>query len=164
MELVTPDIGLLAWMTLVFLILLFLLRKFAWKPILKALHDRENSIENALKSAENAKAEMAKLGDENKKLMLEARHERELLLKEAETMKNQIIAEAKEKASIEADRIITQAKADIQSEKQLIVSEIKSQIASLSIEIAEKVLKEELADKAKQQSVINDMLQKVNIN
>lgn len=164
MELVTPDIGLFFWMTLTFLILLFILGKFAWKPIMKALKDRENSIDEALQAAEKAKQEMANLEADNKKLLQEARLEREKLLKEAEAMKDIIVSEAKEKAVEEAQKIIASARETIKNERQIAVSELKEQLAVLSIEIAEKILKEELADSEKHKQLMNNLLDDININ
>ncbi len=127
MELVTPEIGLIVWTTLSFLILLFVLGKFAWKPILKSVNDRESSIRDALAEAENARKEMQNLHADNERILKEARAERESMLKDARDMKNKIVADAKEAAQIEADKMVKQAQATIESEKKAAVADIKSQ-------------------------------------
>lgn len=164
MDLVTPDIGLLFWMTLSFLIVLFLLRKFAWKPILKMLREREESITDALEEAKKARNEMANLKADNESLLAEARAEREVILREANETKAAIVAEAKEKAKAEGDQIVKQARETIQNEKMAAITELKNQVASLSIDIAEKILKEELSSEEKQKSLINNLLDDVSLN
>lgn len=142
--------GLFFWQTLIFLLLIFLLRKFAWKPILDAVNEREEGIKNALLSAENAKKEMQNLKSDNEKLLADARVERDVMLKEAREIKDKIISEAKEDAQVQAGKMIEQAKAAINSEKNAAMTELKNQVSSLSIEIAEKVLREELSNKESQ--------------
>jgi len=164
MDLITPDIGLLAWMLLSFSIVLIILKKFAWKPILSALKEREEFIENSLTEARRAKEEMALLKHQNEDLMKDAQVERENILKEARDMKNQIIADAKDKAKETGDKLIQQAREEIQSEKKAAVSEIKGQVASLSIEIAERILKTELAEDKKQKVLIDNLLEEVKLN
>ena len=164
MELVTPNIGLVFWMTLAFGILLFILGKFAWKPIMKMIKERENTIEEALQTAEKTKLEMANLQLSNEKLLKEAKEEREALLREARKIKDGIVLEAKHKATDEANKIIESARLSIQNEKMAAITELKNQIASLSIEIAEKILKAELADKDKQNLLINKFLDEVKLN
>ena len=164
MELVTPSIGLLFWMTLSFAILLFILGKFAWKPIMKMIKERENSIEEALQAAEKTKLEMANLHISNEKLLKEAKEERELMMREARKVKDGIIAEAKQKAINEANLIMESARQNIQNEKMAAITDLKNQIASLSIEIAEKILTAELADKEKQNQLINKLLAEVKLN
>lgn len=164
MDLVTPAIGLVFWTVLIFIILLVLLRKFAWKPILNAVKDRTDSIREALSSAEKAKDEMAKLQSDNELILKEARIERDNIIKEARDLKDKTIAEAKSQAKSEADTIIASAKAAIQNEKRAAINEIKNQVASLSIEIAEKILSKELSEKDSQKALIEDLLNKTNIN
>jgi F-type H+-transporting ATPase subunit b len=164
MELVTPAIGLIFWTAVVFIILFILLAKFAWKPILAAVKEREESIENALSAAEKAKDEMKSLQADNQKILAEAKNERDLLLKEAREVKDSIIAEAKATATAEGERLLVQARTNIQNEKNAAVAEIKTQVATLSIEIAEKILKTELNTDEKQKSLVNNLLVDVNLN
>ena len=164
MDLVTPQIGLLFWTVLIFLILVFLLAKFAWKPILNMVEERTKNIEDALNSAENAKKEMAGLKAENEQIMKEARAERDKIVREAREMKDKIIEESKETAKAEADTILAQARKLIDDEKRAAMNELKDQVASLSIEIAEKILTKELSDKKKQAELIDDILQQSNLN
>ena len=164
MDLVTPQIGLLFWTVLIFLVLVFLLAKFAWKPILKMVEERTKNIEDALNSAENAKKEMAGLKAENEQIMKEARAERDKIVREAREMKDKIIEESKETAKAEADKILAQARKLIDDEKRAAMNELKNQVASLSIEIAEKILTKELSDKKKQAELIDDILQQSNLN
>lgn len=162
--LVTPDLGLIVWTTVVFCILLFLLAKFAWKPILKAVNQREQSIEEALNKAEEAKKEMAQLVSANEDLLKEARAERDEMLKEARVLKDKIVAEAKAKANEDAERIIESAKESIQHEKMAAVTELKNQVAKLSIEIAEKILNQELSNETKQASMIDNVVENIQLN
>lgn len=164
MGLVTPGIGLVFWTTLSFLIVLFLLKKMAWKPILSSLKEREESITEALKAADKAKFEMAELKAGNKKLLNEARVERDVLLKEARETKNKIIADAKTSAQVEAGKIVKSAQETIENQKKAAISELKEQVAILSIEIAEKVLKQELADPKKQEDLIQNSIKDFNLN
>jgi F-type H+-transporting ATPase subunit b len=164
MELITPGIGLVFWTTIVFVILFVLLAKFAWKPILGAIKEREQSIENALAAAENAKAEMAKLKSDNERILLEARNERDALLKDARETKEKLIAEAKSIAASEGEKMLAAARTNIQNEKLAAIAELKNQVAVLSIEIAEKILKSELSSDEKQKSLVNNMLKDVNLN
>ena len=164
MELITPAIGLIFWTTLTFGILFFLLKKMAWKPILGAVEDREKSIKDALASAEKARKEMQNLTADNERILKEARNDREKLLKEARSMREQMIEEAKDEAQIEADKLITKAKEGIVNEKLAAIADLKSQVADLSIGIAEKLLKEELASKDNQVKLIETMLKDVNLS
>ena len=156
--------GLFFWQTLIFLLLVFLLKKFAWKPILDAVNEREEGIKNALLSAENAKREMQNLKSDNEKLIADARVERDVMLKEARDIKDKIVSEAKAEAQVQAGKMIEQAKAAINSEKNAAMAELKNQVSSLSIEIAEKVLKSELTDKASQTKLVEKMLGDVKLN
>lgn len=162
--LVTPELGLIIWSTLVFCILFFLLAKFAWKPILKAVKDREASIENALNAAEQAKKEMQELSANNEVLLNQARAERDEMLKDARAVKDKMISDAKVTANAEAERIIASAKEAIQHEKLAAITDLKNQVATLSIEIAEKILKQELSTAEKQKSLIDNAVGEINLN
>ncbi|TAD97939.1 MAG: F0F1 ATP synthase subunit B [Bacteroidetes bacterium] len=164
MELITPNIGLIFWTTLVFLVVLFALTKFAWKPIVSAIQERDASIEKALKSAEEAKAEMAKLNSSNQLLLREAQGEKDKILKEAKQIADKMIADAKEKAQVEADKEIAKAKDAIQNEKKIALAEVKSQVAALSVSIAEKLLKKELQNKDSQTALVYDFLKDTKFN
>ena len=164
MGLLTPDYGLLFWMVLSFSIVLFILKKFAWKPILSALKEREKSIEGALKSAEKAKAEMAKMQADNEKILAEARLERDKLIKEARQMKDKIVEDAKALAQAEGQKMIEAARLLINSEKKAAIKEIKDQVAVLSIQIAEKLIKDKLADNANQSEYIDKLLKDIKLN
>lgn len=164
MDLVTPGLGLIFWMLITFTILLVLLRKFAWKPILGMIKDREQNIEDALRSAEKAREEMKSLHSDNEKLLQEARNERDIIIKEAREIKDKMIGEAKGKANEEAERIIAQAREAIRNEKMAAITELKNQVATLSIEIAEKVLREQLGQDEKQKALMEKMLKDINPN
>ncbi len=162
--LVSPDPGLFIWSTVAFLLLFFLLSKFAWKPIVKALDERERSIEDALSKAEMAKAEMAKLTSENEQLLKQARIERDEILKEAKELKDQIVAEAKTAAQTEGAKMLEKARIEINNQKIAAMAEVKNQVAALSLEIAEKVLRKQFEDQTKQQTLVNDLLKEVKLN
>jgi F-type H+-transporting ATPase subunit b len=164
MQLINPGIGLLFWMTLAFLIVLFILGKFAWPAILKGLKEREQSIQEALDSAKEAQEQMKRLKVDNDKLLREAMEERDAILAEARKMKDKIIGDAKGKATDEATVIVESAKEKINSEKQAALREIKSTVAEFSIEIAEKILREELKDKARQKQYIEKLLKETSLN
>ncbi len=155
--------GLFIWQTLIVVCLLLLLRKFAWNPILNAINDREEGIRSALQSAEDARAEMQNLQSDNERILKEARAERDGLLKEARDIKQKIIDDAKDEAKTQAAQIMNQARVAIESEKQAAVAELKQQVASLSIEIAEKVTKETLSDDKKQTQLVEKLLKDVNL-
>lgn len=164
MDLITPGLGLVFWSAITFLVLLIILRKFAWKPILGAVSEREEGIKNALASAENARREMENLQADNERILKEARAEREAMLKEARDIKNKMITDAKDEAQAQANNIIKQAQAAIESEKKAAMAELKSQVANLSIEIAEKVVKAELSNKDKQMTLVESMLSDAKLN
>ena len=164
MELVKPAFGLIFWMCVSFGLILFILKKFAWKPILNMLHEREASIQNALDSAEKAKEEMKALQSSNEKILADARNERDLLLKDAREIREKMISEAKGIATKEGERMLTIARENIQNEKMAAITELKNQVASLSIEIAEKILKSELSSDEKQKTLVNTLLKDVNLN
>ncbi|MGY8931247.1 MAG: F0F1 ATP synthase subunit B [Flavobacteriales bacterium] len=158
MELVTPALGLIFWTTVVFLLLLLLLKKFAWKPILSAVEERNNLITDSLQAAEKARDEMSELNSNNEKIIAQAKLDRDSLLKEAREMKSQIISQAKDQAALEAEKLVNSAKEQISNEKMKALTELKNHVADLSIEMAEKVLSNELSDPSKQKELINRSL------
>ena len=153
------SLGLFFWQSLIFIGLLFMLRKFAWKPILDAVNDRETSIKDALASAEAARDEMKNLQSDNQRILKEARAEKEALLKEARTTRSELINGAKEEAQEEAQKILSQAQDTIQSEKRAAVKELREQVGSIAMEIAEKVLQKELENKDRQLELVDQLLQ-----
>ena len=157
------SLGLFFWQTILFLALVFLLKKFAWKPILDSVNEREEGIKNALLSAEKAKEEMASLQSDNEETLKKARSERDSLLKEAREIKQQLIDEAKSEAKSEAKKIISQAQETIQNEKNAAIVDLKNQVAGLSIDIAEKVLKEKLSDDKTQMKLVKDLVKEVTL-
>ncbi len=164
MELITPGLGLIFWMTLVFLLLLFILGKFAWKPILKALKERETSIREALHAADKAREEMKKMQFSNETLLREAKNDRDAILNEARKIKDKIIEEARQKASEEAGRIVDAAKVTINNEKMAAMTDLKNQVAELSLEVAKKLIQRELSDPRKQEEYLRELLQEVKFN
>jgi F-type H+-transporting ATPase subunit b len=158
------SIGTVVWSTIAFLVVAFILAKFAWKPILASIKEREDSIDQSLKSAERARKEMSELKSDNEELLKQARLERDTLLKEARGTKDQIIAEAKEKANSEYSRIVNSAKEAIHNEKMAALVEIKNQVATLSLEIAEKLLREKFADPAQQKQLIDKYIEEAKVN
>lgn len=164
MDLLTPSFGLLIWTLLAFLIVLFILKKFAWKPILNSLKERENTIADSLATAEKVKAEMAQLKSENEALLAKAREERAQLLKEARDTKDKIINEAKEQAKVEANKIVIDAQAAIQQQKMAAITEVKNQVGTLVIDVAEKVLRRELSNKPDQENYIRQLADEVKLN
>ena len=157
------SIGLFFWQTVIFVLLIFLLKKFAWKPILDAVNEREDGIRSALKSAEKAREEMASLQSENEDTLKKARLERDGLLKEAREIKQKLIEEAKNEANNEAKKIIIQAQETIESEKNAAIVDLKNQVANLSIEIAEKVLKEKLSEDKAQMNLVKELVKDVTL-
>lgn len=158
------SIGLFFWQSVLFVLLLLLLRKYAWKPILNAVNQREEGIKDALAAAEKAKLEMQNLQADNEKLLQEARAEREKMIKEARELKTKMISDAKEEAKEEANKMIAQAQAAIENEKKSAITDLKNQVATLSLEIAEKVVKEELSSKDKQLQLVDKMLNDATLN
>ena len=158
------SIGLFAWQTILFILLILLLRKFAWKPILNAVNEREDGIKNALAEADKARQEMLNIKADNDKILKEARAERDALLKEAREIKENMIAEAKKEAQAIADKSIEQTKIALENEKAAAMTDIKNQMGELSVSIAEKVVKGELADKDKQLQLIEQLLNDVTLN
>lgn len=158
------SVGLFFWQSLLFIILVLLLKKYAWGPILKAIDDREEGIREALEASENAKKEMAALNADNDRILAAARVERDNILKEAREIKDGIITEAKANATVEADKVIEAAREQIQNEKMSAITELKNQVATLSIEIAERVLKSELKDNTKQKELVDKVLKGSELN
>lgn len=158
------SIGLFFWQTILFVALVFLLKKYAWKPILNAVNEREEGIRNALNNADKARQEMANLKSDNEKILKEARAERDTLLKEAREMKDSIINEAKEEAQIQANELIAKAKASIEQEKSAAINQMKSEMGNISVSIAEKIVKEELSNKDKQLQLVDELLKEVTLN
>jgi F-type H+-transporting ATPase subunit b len=150
--------GLFIWQTIIFVGLIFLLKKFAWKPILDAVNEREEGIKNALLSADNARKEMQNLQSDNQRILQEARLERDAMLKDAREIKEKMVSDAKNEAQAQGLKMIEQAKAAIESEKNAALAELKLQVSTLSIEIAEKLLKDELSNKATQVKLVEKML------
>jgi F-type H+-transporting ATPase subunit b len=164
MDIITPGIGLIFWTVFIFVILLVILKMFAWKPILNAVRTREESIMSALKSADRAKAEMLALQADNEKILLEARLERDALIKEAREVKDKIMEEARIKAGDEAKSLIDMARMNIQNEKNSAIDEIKEHVAKLSVEIAEKILKQTLSSEKNQKDLIDKLLKEIKPN
>jgi F-type H+-transporting ATPase subunit b len=162
--LVSPDPGLFIWSTVAFVLLFFLLSKFAWKPIVKALDERERSIEDALAKAEIAKEELAKLTNENEQLLKQARGERDEILKEAKILKDRIVHDAKSLAQAESSRMIEKARQEINNQKVAALEDIKSQVATLSLDIATKILRKQFEDQKKQQALVTDLLERIELN
>ena len=155
------SLGLFFWQTLLFVALLLLLKKFAWKPILDAVNERETSIKDSLSAAEKARDDMEAVQADNKRILKEARAERDALLTEAKTASVQIVNQAKEAAKAAADKITAQAQETIQNEKIAAINELKGQVASLSIDIAEKVIQTELKDKATQEQLVSQLVKEI---
>ena len=164
MDLVTPDVGLLFWTFCSFAILYFLLKKFAWKPILGSVNDREDSIREALLAAENAKKEMENLKSDNEKILKEAKIERENMLKDAREIKTKLISDAENQAKEQASKMIDSAQLAIQNEKNSAMNELKQTVVELSVGIAEKVISSELEDKNTQLKVVENMLNDASLN
>lgn len=164
MELLTPGIGLIFWMTIIFVIVLVILGKWGWPVLIKSIKKRETDIRDSLYAAKKAQEEMKQLKLDNETLLQEAKRERDELLKDAKKLKDQIIEQAKQQATLEADKIIVQARENIETEKRKAVEDLKNQISIFSIEIAEKVLKSELSDKEKSEKIISQELENIKFN
>ena len=162
--LLNPGLGLIFWTFLAFIVVLIILKKYAWKPILSTLKERETSIAESIASADKLKAEMAQMQSDNEVLLAKAREERALLIKEAKETKDRIINESKEQAKIEANKIIVEAQAAIQNQKMAALTEVKNQVGALVVEVATKVLQRELSDKSAQEQFISDLTSKVKLN
>ena len=164
MELLLPGFGIIFWTFIAFVVVFFILKTFAWKPILKTLKDREDNIANAIASAEKVKAEMAQLKNENETLLNKAREERATLLKEAKETADKMVAEAKDKAKTEYDRILADAQSAINHQKNAALADVKNQVGTLVIEVAEKILRKELSNKAEQENYIKQLAEGVKLN
>ncbi len=164
MSLLTPGFGLIIWTLVAFLIVFFILKKYAWPAILGGLRKREQTIADSLATAERIKAEMAQMKSENEALLAKAREERALMLKEARETKDKIINESKEQAKVEANKIISEAQAAINTQKMAAITEVKNQIGKLVIEVTEKVLRKELSNKEAQEAHIKDLVNEVNLS
>lgn len=164
MELLLPKLGLMVWVLIAFLIVFFLLKKFAWKPIMTGLNEREGNIAEAIAIAEKVKLEMAQLKNDNEKLLMQAREERAMMIKEAKETKDKMIADAKEEARAQASKIMTDANAAIQHQKMAALTEIKNTVGNLVIEVSEKVLRKELANKSEQENYISTLTQDLKLN
>lgn len=162
--LLNHHLGFVVWSAISFILLLIILGKYAWKPIMGAVHERERSIEDALAAAVKAKDEMARLTNENEALLRQARADRDQMLKEAKVIADKVIAEAKESAQAEGAKMIEKARVEIDSQKAAALNEVKGQVAALSLEIAEKVLRRQFDDQAKQDALVADLLKEVKLN
>jgi F-type H+-transporting ATPase subunit b len=162
--LVLPDIGLVFWNTIAFLVLLIVLGKFAWKPMLKAIAERESGIEEALLRADKMKAEIAAMQNENEALLAKAREERAGMIKDAKETADKMVTDAKDKAKQEYERIISDAQLAITQQKNAALTEVKNQVGSLVVEVAEKILRKELSNKAEQESYIKQIAEGVKLN
>ncbi len=164
MELITPSVGTMFWGGIVFILLLILLAKFAWKPMLTAVKEREQSIAESLELADKTKHEMQQLQAQNEKLLKEARVERDNIIKEANEVSKKLVAEARDSAKVEANKIIEDAQKAITNEKNQAMAEIKTHVAALSLEIAEKIIKGELSSDDKQKTLANQLVEDINLN
>jgi F-type H+-transporting ATPase subunit b len=164
MDLLQPHLGLFVWILLAFIVVFLLLKKYAWGPILKGLDERENTIAGSIALAEKVKLEMVQLKGENEALLAAAREERATMIKEAKATKDKMIADAKEEAKIQAAKILTEANAAIQHQKMAAITDIKNQVGKLVVEVSEKVLRRELANKNEQETFINQLAQEVKLN
>lgn len=164
MDLLTPSIGNIFWTAVVFLLLVILLKSFAWKPILASIRERENNIQDALNQAKLAKEEMSQLKEDNQRIIREAKLERDAILKDARDMKDKIVNDARDAAKTEGEKMIASAKQSIQTEKHAAMAEIKSQIGSLSVNIAENILKQKLDNNEAQNALVENLINKSNLN
>lgn len=164
MDLITPDLGLVFWTGLTFIILMFILTKFIWKPIMAAVNKREDNIQEALDMAKKTKAEMEKLQTQNANLLKEARIERDEMIKEAKITSDAMIESAKSKSKVEADKIVENARVSIEAEKNAAVAELKNQVATIALEIAEKILRQELSTDEKQKQLAERFAKDINLN
>jgi F-type H+-transporting ATPase subunit b len=164
MDLLTPELGLFVWTLIAFLFVFLILRKFAWKPILKSLSERETGIAESIAAADRVKKEMGQMQAENEKLMVQAREERSLMLKEAKEMKDRIVNEAKDQAKAEANKIIADAQQQIQQQKMAAITDVKNEIGKLSVEVAEKILRKQLAAGDTQDQYVNMLAEEIKLN
>ncbi|CAN5174729.1 F0F1 ATP synthase subunit B [soil metagenome] len=164
MDLLTPSFGLIIWTLIAFVIVFFILKKYAWKPILDSLKDREQNISDSILSAEKVRAEMAELKSENEILLAEAREERAVMMREAKEIRDKIIAEAKERAREETNKIVSDAQSTINQQKMAAVVDLKNQVGKLVLEVSERVLRRELSDREAQEEYIKELSDKVELN
>jgi len=164
MELLTPELGLFVWTLIAFIIVFLILKKFAWKPILSSLNEREKGIADSIASAERVKSEMATMQAENQKIMAEAREERTQMLKEAKDLKDKIVNEAKDQAKAEASKIISDARVQIDHLKMAAMTEVKNEVAALALQVAEKVLRKNLSTDADQSNYAKMLAEEVQLN
>jgi F-type H+-transporting ATPase subunit b len=164
MELLMPSAGLLFWTFIAFILVLFILRKYAWRPILKSLNEREKSIADSIASAQRIKAEMAHLQVENEAVLAKAREERSVMIREAKDTSDKMINDAKEKAKSEYERIVREAQTAIEQQKMAALTDVKNQVGNLVIEVAEKVLRKELSNKSEQENYIRTLAEEVKLN
>jgi|SRR5690606_14287755 len=164
MGLLTPDLGLFFWTLIAFLLVIFILKKFAWKPILNTLSERETQIADSIATAQKVKAEMSQLKADNEKLLAAAREERSQMLKEAKDTKEKIIAEAKNQAKTEANKILEDARLQIENQKNAALTEVKNEIGTLAVEVAEKILRKQLADPAAQHQYVKMLADEIKLN
>ena len=164
MDLLTPDLGLLFWQIVVFGFLFFILRKYAWGPITASLKEREDSIQGALDLAQKTRGEMAKLKSENEQILAQARNERDVMLRGAKETVDKMVADARDRANVEGQRMLEHAREAMQNERQALVAQMKKEVVNLSIEVAEKVLRRELADKSAQEKLVQDLVATSHLN
>lgn len=164
MDLLTPDIGLLFWQVVIFLGIFLILRAFAWKPITASLKEREDNIQSALDLAEKTRAEMAALKADNEKLLAQARVERDTILRGAKETADKLVADARDKAAAEGQRMLELARESMQNERQALVAQMKKEVVTLSLDIAEKVLRKELSDKASQEQLVKELVTNSRLN
>jgi len=164
MDLLLPHVGLIVWTLIAFLVVLFILKKYAWKPILKGLNDREANIANSIATAETVRLEMAQLKSENEELLALAREERAAMLKEAKEIKDKMISDARDDAKVQASKIITDAQASILNQKMAAIVDIKNQVGNLVIEVSEKILKRELKEKSEQEKYIRELSNEITLS
>jgi len=164
MDLLLPDLGLILWTLLAFLIVFFILKKFAWKPILTSLNEREKTISDSIATAEKVKGEMAQLKSENEALLVKAHEERAVMIKEAKDTADKMLADAKERAKNEYDRIVSEASSAIEQQKMAAITDLKNQVGNLVVEVSEKVLRRELSNRNDQESYIKDLAKEVKFN
>jgi F-type H+-transporting ATPase subunit b len=164
MDLLLPKLGLIVWTFLAFLIVFYILKKFAWKPILQSLKDRETNIANSLATAEKVKLEMTQLKSDNEALLIKAREERAAMIKDAKDIADKMVGDAKEKAKNEYDRILSDAQSAIQQQKMAAITDLKNQVGNLVIEVSEKILRRELNNKTEQEKYIKELAEEVKLN
>lgn len=164
MELLTPELGLFVWTLVAFIIVFLILKKFAWKPILTSLNEREKGIADSIAAAQRVKSEMADMQAENQKVLAEAREERTQMLKEAKELKEKIVSEAKEQAKVEATKIIDDARSQIDTMKMAAMTEVKNEVATLALQVAEKVLRKNLSNDTEQSNYATMLAKEVTLN